>query len=332
VSRQLRCYPLTSPNALYPSLSICIFILQDTLADTIYQALAPAIDSTSPESGYLINTVGSIQEFQTLLKQQHHQLDCLILSHSIELPKTIQWLHDQAIFLPALIIHEAVDETASAAMPPETLPSTALLPNTPPLQDSFAYHTAEVKIGAAQLSTLKPTIDRAIAQFINLSPSCQLPIPDHPVENDSSPPPQNFLLLKQRRLSEKLTERLGYLGVYYKRNPQNFLRNLPPEEKQETIDKFREDYREIVLCYFTNDGTLNQRIDDFVNVVFFTDLAVAQIVEIHMELMDEFSNHLKIEGRSEEILLDYRLTLIDVIAHLCEMYRRSVPKESQMEI
>ena len=43
--------------------------------------------------------------------------------------------------------------------------------------------------------------------------------------------------------------------------------------------------------------------------------------------MEEFSKQLKLEGRSEEILLDYRLTLIDIIAHLCEMYRRSIPRE-----
>jgi hypothetical protein len=30
-----------------------------------------------------------------------------------------------------------------------------------------------------------------------------------------------------------------------------------------------------------------------------------------MELMDEFSQQLKLEGRSEEILLDYRLALIE---------------------
>ena len=45
-----------------------------------------------------------------------------------------------------------------------------------------------------------------------------------------------------------------------------------------------------------------------------------------MELMDAFSKKLKLEGRNEDILLDYRLTLIDVMAHLCEMYRRSIPK------
>jgi circadian clock protein KaiA len=41
--------------------------------------------------------------------------------------------------------------------------------------------------------------------------------------------------------------------------------------------------------------------------------------------MDDFATQLKIEGWNEDILLDYRLTLIDVIAHLCEMYRRSIP-------
>ncbi|MFM8293222.1 MAG: circadian clock protein KaiA, partial [Microcystaceae cyanobacterium] len=55
--------------------------------------------------------------------------------------------------------------------------------------------------------------------------------------------------------------------------------------------------------------------------------SVSQILEIHMELMDEFSQQLKLEGRSEEILLDYRLVLIDILAHLGEMYRRSIPRE-----
>lgn len=64
------------------------------------------------------------------------------------------------------------------------------------------------------------------------------------------------------------------------------------------------------------------------NLAFFADVPVAQVVEIHMELIDEFAKQLKLEGRSDEILIDYRLTLIDVIAHLCEMYRRSIPREA----
>jgi len=47
-----------------------------------------------------------------------------------------------------------------------------------------------------------------------------------------------------------------------------------------------------------------------------------------MELIDEFSKQLKLEGRNDEVLLDYRLTLIDILAHLCEVYRCSIPKQS----
>jgi circadian clock protein KaiA len=82
-----------------------------------------------------------------------------------------------------------------------------------------------------------------------------------------------------------------------------------------------------VLDYFAANKDINQAIDQFVNRAFFADVSVSQVLEIHMELMDEFTQQLKLEGRNEEILLDYRLTLIDIIAHLCEMYRRSIPRE-----
>jgi len=115
--------------------------------------------------------------------------------------------------------------------------------------------------------------------------------------------------------------------VYYKRDPQTFFRHLSPTQQQELLQKLKHDYREIVLGYFINDVAIDQRLNDFVNAAFLTDVSAAQVVEIHMELIDEFSKQLKLEGRSEEILLDYRLTLIDVIAHLCEMYRRSATGE-----
>lgn len=46
-----------------------------------------------------------------------------------------------------------------------------------------------------------------------------------------------------------------------------------------------------------------------------------------MELIDDFAARLKIEGRNDDILIDYRLPLIDIMAHLCEMYRRSTSSE-----
>jgi circadian clock protein KaiA len=192
----------------------------------------------------------------------------------------------------------------------------------------FIYHSAEVRLPLDRVEQIKEYVDRAIAEFLNLSPSCLLPNDTSKVDVTRDLSIQNFLMLQQRRLTDKLKERLGYLGIYYKRNPKNFLRHLPLDERRAFITELKKDYREIVLTYFTDDLDLNQKIDNFVNTAFFADISVAQIVETHMELMDEFSKQLKLEGRSEEVLLDYRLTLIDTLAHLCEMYRRSIPRES----
>ncbi len=201
-------------------------------------------------------------------------------------------------------------------------PGAALISSEP------LYHPAEVWQQQDSQYTINQAIDRAIVQFLQLSPltrlsglSATLP----PAEHYSSS--RQLLVQQQQRLSEKLKERLGYLGVYYKRDPKQFLRHLPPAEAQELWDALRKLYRDIVLNYFEASNQLNSLIDEFVNLAFFADIPVTNIVELHMELMDEFSKQLKMEGRSEEILLDYRLTLIDAIAHLCEMYRRSIPRD-----
>lgn len=103
---------------------------------------------------------------------------------------------------------------------------------------------------------------------------------------------------------------------------------MTPPQKADLLRQLKRDYREIILAYFSDEPSLNDQIDQFASLAFLADLPSSQIVEIHMEIMDEFSKHLKLEGRSDEILLDYRLTLIDMLAHLCEMYRRSIPRES----
>ena len=72
--------------------------------------------------------------------------------------------------------------------------------------------------------------------------------------------------------------------------------------------------------------TLKNKIDKFVNALFYANVPIPQIIEIHMELIEEFSKRLKMEGRSDETLLSYRLTLIDILAHLCETYRSSFPR------
>ena len=63
------------------------------------------------------------------------------------------------------------------------------------------------------------------------------------------------------------------------------------------------------------------------NTAFFSDLPITRTVEIHVDLIDEFWKQLSLEGHKHDFLQDYRLALLDVMAHLCEMYRRSIPPD-----
>ncbi|MCP6762236.1 MAG: circadian clock protein KaiA [Fischerella sp. CENA71] len=107
---------------------------------------------------------------------------------------------------------------------------------------------------------------------------------------------------------------------------QIFFQQMTKAEQQAFLQELKSEYRQILINYFTTDKTVKEKIDKFINSVFYANIPVPQIIEIHMELIDEFSKQLKLEGRGDETLLDYRLTLIDILAHLCELYRRSLPK------
>ncbi|GAP98076.1 circadian clock protein KaiA [Leptolyngbya sp. NIES-2104] len=282
-----------------PQLSIGVYLESSDLIRSIEEILVHG-------DRYTLSIAPSEADFFQLIEHQKQQLDCLILQDGKELEALLNRLRTAAILLPIVIFH--ADQRQ--------------------LDLRFLYHTAELWVPFNELNQIETWIDRSIEEFLELSPVCQLPDTITPPDFTQDLIAQNFLMLQQRRLTDKLKERLGYLGIYYKRSPKAFLKNLPPQEQQEFLDELRVEYRLIILNYFQDDGDLNQQIDNFVNAAFFADVPVSQIVEIHMELMDEFAKQLKLEGRSEEILLDYRLTLIDTIAHLCEMYRRSIPRES----
>lgn len=280
-----------------------------TQSPALLQALETELDTQS----YHIHVGKSEDAFSHWVSRNRHQIDCLVLELSVELPRLLADLQTKGILLPALLWIATESESETSSVP---------FPNG--LEVVNSYHKAVVNLSRAELPQLERHIHQAIAEFLKLPHSND----DESIELTSLEDTRHFLLsLQQQRLSEKLKERLGYLGVYYKRNPESFIRNLPAHERVKVLEKLRSDYRSIVLGYFANDDTLNAKIDDFVNTAFFADVPVSQIVELHMELMEKFSKQLKLEGRSEEILLDYRLTLIDVIAHLCEMYRRSIPRD-----
>ncbi|MDJ0798184.1 MAG: circadian clock protein KaiA [Calothrix sp. MO_167.B12] len=99
-------------------------------------------------------------------------------------------------------------------------------------------------------------------------------------------------------------------------------------EKQQLLKQLKADYRQILINYFTTDSSIVDKIDQFINGLFYANIPVPQIIEMHMEIIDDFSKQLRLEGRDDEALLDYRLALIDVLAHLCETYRCSPPKHN----
>lgn len=303
-----------------PQLTVCTLVKSESLALSLSQILT--------DNRYILQAATSESDFFDMIEQYKHQIDCLVVEDNDSLQRILQQLSKHGTLLPVVILPQESQDIPCHATTNNSPTPTQTTNNSSSAQSHHLFHAAEVRLALSQLPEIRSFIDKAIAQFVSLSPASSLPHLSTTAEIATELSNWSFLLQQQRRLSEKLKERLGYLGVYYKRNPLFFLRNLPPIERQKLLENLKSEYRQIVLKYFSQDNTLNQRIDNFVDKVFFADISVSRIVEIHMELMEEFSKQLKLEGRSEDILLDYRLTLIDVIAHLGEMYRRSIPRES----
>ncbi|MGK7907257.1 MAG: circadian clock protein KaiA [Synechococcus sp.] len=280
-----------------------------------YQPDDWSLNSHLEYSDFLDSSQFSLEKFRSLehliqhLKQREQHTDCLLLSIP-KLQPLIELgdlLANQGLLLPAVAL---VEQSAIE------IPDNAML-----------YHKATITLPIKQdvVTTkldLATQIERAIALFLQLSPQGV-----RPVDGGNQLP--TLVQQQQRKLSEKLRERLGYSGVYYKRQSDRFYRHLPKEEQVEFMSRLKELYRTIVLEYFHSPNRVNPIIDEFVALAFLGDLSVSQVLELHMQLMDNFAKQLKLEGRSEEIILDYRITLIDVIAHLSEMYRRSIPHSPQ---
>jgi circadian clock protein KaiA len=130
----------------------------------------------------------------------------------------------------------------------------------------------------------------------------------------------------QQNPDKAYTDKYIYVFATHTQKSQQHFQEMTPPEKQGLLRQLKSDYSLILINYFTTDKTLKEKIDKFINTIFYADIPVPQIIEIHMEVIEEFSKQLKLEGRSNEALLDYRLTLIDILAHLCELYRSSISR------
>jgi circadian clock protein KaiA len=228
------------------------------------------------------------------LDQRREDFDAVLLQQGAIRAEHYQALAERGLLLPAVVIGRVTGR--------------------------IEYHDAEVHLPLDQLEQLSYSLDAAISRFLRRG----LFGAGHPAPGSGSggDTPARW------ELANRLQGRLGFLGVYYKRDSSRFLRNLPAAERQYLLQSLTRTYRDLLLSYFRNPAAANQALESFVNTAFFSDLPITHTVEIHMDLIEGFWKQLKLEGHKNDFLQDYRLALLDVMAHLCEMYRRSVPADA----
>ena len=222
-----------------------------------------------------------------ILFPHQEKVDALVVEQSLLDSSARKELHSSGMMFPAVVVGE--------------------------LKGNVNYHPEELHLPEDQLEQLGYNIDAAISRFLRKGRS----------ENRS----EEIGTGSVWKLSNRLQERLGYLGVFYKRDPSRFLGNLASDERKELLQSLHRTYRDLLISYFQDPAAANQALESFVNTAFFSDLPITRTVEIHSDLIDEFWKQLRLEGHKNDFLQDYRLALLDVMAHLCEMYRRSIPPD-----
>lgn len=299
---------------LSSKLQICLFSNQSQLIQLV--------DRLLNSDRYEVEYFSLIGEFTDFITSNKEQIDCIVLINNSQTSKILSQLWESKTLLPIVIIEteESLQEFASQKPDSSESPEDSVASND-------LYHQAEIRLYPTQLQEINSYINLAITKFLNLKPDSEINYDFAKNKSEVETTAKKSLVFQQRRLTNKIKERLGYLSIYYKRDANDFYRNLSAENQQEMIQKLSDSYRQILLDYFDENSQINQLIDEFVDRAFFADVSTSQILEIHMDLIDDFSHQLQIEGRNDDILLDYRLPLIDVISHLCEMYRRSIPGE-----
>ena len=251
---------------------------------------------------YQLEDLGSLPDPILELKQRRELFDVVLLQQGVHPPEVYEELRQQGLLLPAVVVGE--------------------------VSGRVEYHEAEVHLPQDQLEQIPYSVDAAVSRFLRRGLPAGVGsatdaggvvggVPDTP---------------ERWQLPNRLQGRLGYLGVFYKRDPSLFLRNLTQEERQELLRSLERGYRDVLISYFRDPAAANQAIESFVHSAFFCDLPINKVVEIHVDLIDAFWKQLKLEGHKNDFLQDYRLALLDVMAHLCEMYRRSVPPDLPRDV
>ena len=231
---------------------------------------------------------GHVQlDLVSTLEAQQEEIDAVVVEQHLLDASSRELLLSRGLLFPAVVVGE--------------------------MKGHVDYHSEELHLADDQLAQLGYTVDAAISRFLRQGRA------------DGRSDDDGFASVD--KLSRRLQERLGYLGVFYKRDPSRFLGSLPSEERRELLESLQRTYRDLLISYFSDPAASNQALESFVNTAFFSDLPITRTVDIHVDQIDEFWKQLRLEGHKSEFLQDYRLALLDVMAHLCEMYRRSIPPD-----
>ena len=195
------------------------------------------------------------------LDRRREEFDALLLEQGAVGPSVYQSLSDLGLVLPAVVIGAGTGEVE--------------------------FHDAEVHLPSNQLEQLSYSLDAAVSRFLRrgrvgaggssadqLAPGGETP--------------------DRWKLANRLKGRLGLLGVFYKRDPSRFLRNLSAGDRDALLQSLERTYRDLLLSYFRDPSEANQALESFVNTAFFSDLPITKAVEIHMNLIDGFAKQLKL--------------------------------------
>ena len=256
------------------------------------------------------NLVDACQQW--LPETRYHSVDLSRPHQGLEQLDLVSTLEAQQDEIDAVVVEQhLLDATSREQLLGRGLLFPAVVVGE--MKGHLDYHSEELHLADDQLAQLGYTVDAAISRFLRQGRA------DGRSDDDG--------LASVDKLSCRLQERLGYLGVFYKRDPSRFLGSLPTEERSELLESLQRTYRDLLISYFSDPAASNQALESFVNTAFFSDLPITRTVDIHVDQIDEFWKQLRLEGHKSEFLQDYRLALLDVMAHLCEMYRRSIPPD-----
>lgn len=128
---------------------------------------------------------------------------------------------------------------------------------------------------------------------------------------------------RQKLLNSRLSERFRNSADREKEH-QNIFDRLTKFEQKQLLKNIESDYSLILFDYFSSKATINRKIEEFAQKVFDINLPINKVVEIHLNVINSLEYQLLLEGLHTECLSDFRLTLIEVIAHLGELYRNAL--------